>query len=311
LAFEVHEIQWSLRAWKFPSDTLWNWVAVMGDGGAIGMTDEWTEPLTVEQIYDYWDVDWDEAMALADLSLHPRPKDSIFDTLSTLGVEDRSVVLDIGGRDAADGLAMAERFGCRVIVVDPAQENLDDGKRAIASHDQGELVEIHRGTINQIPVDDDTVDVVFSRDMMTHVEDLDGALVECRRALTSSGSMLVHQVFGTPLLESAEKVRICADPATVPERLSIEVFEDSVRRAGFAIQALDPIGSEWLESFLEREDGEKRLLRAARMQRARDDIVAKVGVAPFRVLQANNLWTIYRMIGKLEERLYSLTLDGT
>jgi ubiquinone/menaquinone biosynthesis C-methylase UbiE len=283
----------------------------MGDGGAIGMTDEWTAPLTVEQMYDYWDVDWDDAMALTDQSLHPRPKDSILDTLATLGVGDRSAVLDIGGRDATDGLAMAERFGCRVVVVDPAQEILDDGQRAIASHDHGELVEIHRGTINQIPVEDDSVDVVFSRDMMTHVEDLDGALNECRRVLVDAGSMLVHQVFGTPLLEPAEKARICADLATVPERLSIEAFEGSVRRAGFTIQTIDSIGSEWLESFLEREDGEKRLLRAARMQRAKNDIVAKVGVAPFRVMQANNLWTIYRMIGKLEERLYTLTLDAT
>lgn len=275
------------------------------------MTDEWTTPLTVEQMYDYWDLDWDEAMALTDMSLHPRPKDSIFDTLSTLGVGDESSVLDIGGRDATDGLAIAERFGCRVIVVDPVQENVDDGERAIASHDHGALVDIHRGKINQIPVDDDTVDVVFSRDMMTHVEDLDGALIECRRVLVDTGSMLIHQVFETPLLEPAEKARICADLATVAERLSIDAFEVSVRRAGFTIQTIDPIGSEWLESFLEREDGEKRLLRAARMRRNKHDIVARIGVAPYRVMQANNLWTIYRMIGKLEERLYTLTLAAT
>ena len=274
------------------------------------MTDEWTRPLTVEQMYGDWDVDWDEATALTDRSLDPRPKSSVYDTLSTFGLGDGDVVLDVGGRDATDGLAIAERFGCRVIVVDPVQANLDDGLRAIASHDHGDLVEVHRGTINQIPVDDDTVDVVFSRDMLTHVPDLDGALMECRRVLTPSGSMLIHQVFGTPLLEPIEKERICADLATVPERLSLEVFEDSVRRAGFTIRAMDRIGSEWLESFLEREDGEKRLLRAARMQRNKDDIVAEVGVAPFRVMQANNLWTIYRMIGKLEERVYSLTLDG-
>jgi ubiquinone/menaquinone biosynthesis C-methylase UbiE len=262
-------------------------------------------------MYDYWDVDWDEAVALTDQSLHPRPKDSIFDTLSTLGVGDESLVLDIGGRDATDGLAMAERFRCRVIVVDPVQENLDYGRRAIASNDHGGLVEIHRGTINQIPVDDDVVDVVFSRDMMTHVEDLDGALIECRRVLVSAGSVLIHQVFGTPLLEPDEKARICADLATVPERLSIEAFENSVRRVDFTIQAIDPIGSEWLESLLETEDGEKRLLRAARMRRNKHDIVAKVGVVPYRVMRANNLWTIYRMIGKLEERIYTLTLDAT
>ncbi|MDH3426344.1 MAG: methyltransferase domain-containing protein [Acidimicrobiia bacterium] len=275
------------------------------------MADEWTAPLTVEQMYGYWDVEWDEAMALTDRSLGPRPSTSIYDTLSTFGVSDGDVVLDIGGRDAGRGLVIAERFGCRVIVVDPVQANLDEGLRAVAGHDHGDLVEIHQGTINQIPVGDNIVDVVFSIDMLTHVEDLDGALIECRRVLTPSGSVLIYQVFETPLLEPAEKARICADLATVPDRLSVDGFEDSVHRAGFTIQAIDRIGPEFLESLLEREDGEKRLLRAARMQRANDDIVAKVGVAPFRVMRANNLWTIYRMIGKLEERVYSLTLEGT
>jgi SAM-dependent methyltransferase len=274
------------------------------------MTNEWTTPLTVEQMYGHWDVEWDEAMALTDRSLDPRPRTSIYDTLATLGLDAESVVLDIGGRDATDGLAIAERFGCRVIVVDPVQLNIDDGKSAIAGHAHGDRVQIHLGSINQIPVEDATVDVVFSRDMLTHIEDLDGALAECRRVLTSAGSMLIHQVFETPLLEPAEKARICADLATVPERLSVGTFEDSVHRAGFRFLAIDRIGSEWLESLLEREDGEKRLLSAARMQRAKDDIVAEVGVAPFRVMQANNLWTIYRMIGKLEERVYTLTLSG-
>lgn len=261
-------------------------------------------------MYDYWDVDWDEAMSLADRSLDPRPKASMFDTLSTLGLDSEDVVLDIGGREAADGLAIAGRFGCRAIVVDPAQENLDRGSEAIASHEHGNRVEIHRGWINDIPLDDDTIDIVFSRDMLTHVEDLDGALAECRRVLTRSGSMLIHQTFGTPLLEPGEKARLCADLATVPERLSVDIFEEAVGRAGFTIQSMDPVGSEWLESLLEREDGEKRLLQAARMRRAKDEMVSIVGVAPFRVMQANNLWTIYRMIGKLEERVYSLTLPG-
>ena len=277
----------------------------------MGMTDEWTTPLTVEQMYGDWDVEWDDAMALTDRSLNPRSKTSMYDTLATLGIDAGSVVLDIGGRDGAAGLEIAERFGCRVVVVDPVQLNIDDALSAVAGHGSGDLVDVHRGKINQMPLDAGTVDVVFSRDMLGHVEDLDGALTECRRVLTTSGAMLIHEVFGTPLLEPAEKARICADLASVPDRLSVEIFEDSVREAGFAIQEIDRVGSEWLETLLEQEDGEKRLLRAARMQRAKDDIVAEVGVIPFRVMQANNLWTIYRMIGKLEERVYTLTLEVT
>ena len=275
------------------------------------MNDEWTTPLTVEQMYGDWDVEWDEATALTDQSLNPRPKTSMFDTLATLGIGAENVVLDIGGRDATDGLAIAARFGCRVIVVDPVQLNIDDGKKAVASHDQGDLVDVRLGTINQIPIDDDTVDVVFSRDMLTHIEDLDGALAECRRVLTASRFNPRPSDFRDAIARARRKgahlcgPRNCARPALRRNLRGIGT------RSGFAIQAVDRIGSEWLESFLEREDGEKRLLRAARMRRAKDDIVAKVGVTPFRVMEANNLWTIYRMIGKLEERLYTLTLDAS
>lgn len=275
------------------------------------MTDEWTTPLTVEQMYGDWDVEWDDAMALTDRSLNPRPKTSIYDNLATLGLDAGSVVLDIGGRDGTTGLEIAERFGCRVIVVDPVQLNIDDGLSAIASHEHGHLVEIHLGAINEIPLEDGSVDIVFSRDMLAHVEDLDGAFVECRRVLRTPGSMLIHEVFETPLLEPAEKARLCADLAMVPERLSVEDFEGAIRNAGFTVLDIDRIASEWLESLLEREDGEKRLLIAARMQRAKDDIVAEVGVIPFRVMEANNLWTIYRMIGKLEERVYTVTVPAT
>ena len=234
----------------------------------MGMTDEWTTPLTVEQMYGDWDVEWDDAMALTDRSLNPRPKTSIYDNLATLGLGAGSVVLDIGGRDGTTGLQIAERFGCRVVVVDPVQLNIDDGLSAVASHEHGHLVEIHLGAINQIPLEDDSVDIVFSRDMLAHVEDLDGALSECRRVLTTSGSMLIHEVFETSLLEPAEKARLCADLAMVPDRLSVEGFEGAIRNAGFTILEIDRIASEWLESLLEGEDGEKRLLIAARMQRA-------------------------------------------
>ncbi|MCJ7781760.1 MAG: hypothetical protein MUQ27_13150 [Acidimicrobiia bacterium] len=66
------------------------------------MTVEWTTPLTVEQMCGEWDVEWNEAMALTDRSLDPRPKTSICDTLSTLGprrwkLEERVYTLTLDG----------------------------------------------------------------------------------------------------------------------------------------------------------------------------------------------------------------------
>lgn len=268
------------------------------------MGDDFTTPLTVEEMYGDWGIEWEEAVAMTDHSLDPRPRTSIYDTFGTLGVGEASYVLDIGGRDAAQALDLAERFGCRVLSVDPVQANLDLGTEGIANHEWGHLVENKLGTINDIPAPDDTFDAIFSRDMMGHVEDLEGALTECRRVLKAGGAIVIHDVFATSLLEPRESARLSADLAQAPGRLDAELFEQTVERAGLTIDVIDRVASEWLENLLEGEDGEKRLLRAARLNRDRDRLVEAMGVLPYRVVRANNLWTIYRMIGKLEDRVY-------
>ncbi len=268
------------------------------------MTDDLTTPLTVEQMYGDWDIEWEDAVAMTDRSLDPRPRTSIYDTFGALGVGERGYVLDIGGRDAAQALDLAQRFGCRVLSVDPVPANIDFGTADIAGHEYGHLVENKLGTIHDIPAPDDTFDAIFARDMMGHVEDLAAALAECRRVLKPGSAMVIHDVFATPLLEPQESARLCADLAQVPERLDGELFERIVGAAGFTIDVTDRVASEWLESLLEGEDGEKRLLRAARLHREKDRFLAEMGVVPFRVVQSNNLWTIYRMIGKLEDRVY-------
>jgi hypothetical protein len=89
--------------------------------------------------------------------------------------------------------------------------------------------------------------------MLNHVEDLDLALGECRRVVKNGGAMVVYQTFATPLLEPEEAKRIYADLAIVPERMSIDDFEQRVDAAGFTVEVLDIVGSQWRESW--EEDG--------------------------------------------------------
>ena len=133
------------------------------------MADDFSTPLTVEQVYGDWGIEWEDAVALTDRSLGPRPRTSMYDTFGTLGLTERGYVLDIGGRDAAQALDLAERFGCRVLSVDPVQANVDSAAERIAGHEFGHLVETGLGSITDIPAPDDTFDAVFSRDMMGHV----------------------------------------------------------------------------------------------------------------------------------------------
>lgn len=262
-------------------------------------------------MYGDWETEWDDAEAMADVSLDPRPRTSIYDTFGDLGVGTGADVLDIGGRDAAQALDLAERFQCRVLSVDPVQANIDFGTEDIAAHEFGHLVKNQLGTINEIPAADDTFDAIFARDMLGHVEDLEGALSECHRVLKPGGAMVIHDVFATPLLEPKEAARLSADLAQVPERLDADLFARTVHGTGFSVEVTDRVASEWLEHVIEAEDREKRLLWAARLHRDRDRFVEQMGVIPYRVLLGNTLWTIYRMIGKLEDRVYVIRATRT
>lgn len=265
---------------------------------------KWSEPVTVEQMYGDWD--WEAAVAAVDRSLDPRPSSSIFDTLETLGLGSDDRVLDIGGRDGRHGLIMAERFGCKVVAVDPSPANVQNGEAALAEHEFGHLVELVLGSIEQIPADEGAFTFVFSRDMFAHVEDADVALSECARVLVPNGVMVLHQVFATDLLEPIEAAQVFGHTAAVPARFSAKGFEQAAVSAGFDIEDVEVLGSEWYEASQEAGTAPNYLLQVSRLRRAQDALIAEIGEVPYRAVYGNALWSINQMLGKLESRIYVL-----
>lgn len=279
------------------------WIPALGR--VPGMTHhKWSKPMTVDEMYGNWD--YEAAVALLERSLDPRPGKSIFDTVESLGIGPDDAVLDIGGRDGRHGLLMAERFGCRVVSVDPATANVENGRHNVADHEYGHLVDIRQGSMEQIPCSDGEFALVFSRDMLAHVADLKQGLAECHRVLKPNGAMVIHNVFSTDLMEPREAARLYADLAIVPDRVSVADFESSVGPTGFAVESLEVIGSEWYEASQEAGTAPNYALQLSRLRRAKDDLLAELGEFPYRTMYGNALWSIYMLIGKLEARLYVL-----
>lgn len=266
--------------------------------------DRWSKPVTVDEMYGDWD--WDAAVAVVDRSLDPRPSSSIIDMFGALGPGPSDVVLDIGGRDARHGLEMAERFGCKVISVDPAKANIADGKVAVSEHECGHLVEAVHGFIEEIPADDGAFDFAFCRDMFAHVVDANRALAECVRVLAPNGLMLFHQVFATNLLEPIEADQVFGHTAAVPERFSVGGFEEAVEAAGFRIEKVEVLGSEWSEASQEAGTAPNYLLQVSRLRRNKGALLEEIGEVAYRVVYGNALWSINQMLGKLESRVYTL-----
>ena len=271
------------------------------------MTEAWSKPITVEEMYGDWD--YDAAVEMLDRSLSPRPGTMIFDVVGSLGIDHRDVVLDIGGREGQHALAMAERFGCHAVSVDPVPANLSRGQHFVDDHEHGRLGELRLGSIEKIPMEDASVQLVFARDMLGHVGDLGLAFGECRRVLSPGRFMVVFEVFATPLLYPEEEAQLCADTAGVSERLSVEMFESTVSASGFSVESLEVLGSEFVEASQEAGTAPNHLLHVSRLRRAKDSLIEAMGEMQYRVMYGNALWSIYRMIGKLESRIYVLRSD--
>lgn len=266
------------------------------------------QALTVEEMYGDWD--YEAAEALLERSLEPRRSLMIFDTVASLGTGSGDHTLDIGGRNGFHALIMAERFGCRVTVVDPAPANIADGEAAIVDHEYGHLVDMKLGVIENIPARDDAFDLVFSRDMMSHVPDLEAGFTECARVLRPGGAMVIHANFNTDLMEPQESELLHGTTASVAMNADPQFFESAFGQAGLTVAGLQVIGSEWYEANQEAGHSPNYALQVSKLRRGRDRYVEELGDVAYRSMLGNALWGTYLLIGKLEARLYVLRSPG-
>ena len=107
-------------------------------------------------------------------------------------------------------------------------------------------------------------------------------------------------------LRHIQAERLYADLAVVPERMSAAGFEEAVDRAGFEIDNLDVIGSEWYEASQEAGTAPNYAMQVSRLRRAKSEMLEELGEFAYRSMYSNALWGICMLTGKLETRLYIL-----
>lgn len=164
------------------------------------------------------------------------------------------------------------------------------------------------GTAENLPLPSGSTDLVWSRDVLSLVEDLDGAYREFRRVLKPGGRALIYQMFTTSLLEPAEAafllpVMSCSAWAMRPDNT-----EAAIAAAGLCIDRCVVLGSEWGEYYHEHAPARSRhLLHAARLLRNPERYIARFGKQNYDIKLGDCLWHVYRMLGKLSSRIYLLS----
>ncbi len=238
-----------------------------------------------------------------DESLRPRGPAMLYDLVGGLGLPPGATVLDVGCGDGRHAVRLADQIGFAVLGLDP----VPGPKRPIPGGRLGFAL----GTAERLPIRDGCVDLVWCRDVLVHVADLDSVYAEFRRVLREGGRALVYQMFGTGRLEPREAGWLSGVAGMVASSTDPDRTERAIADAGLGVDARLEIGPEWGE-YAQENGGEpgRRLLHAARLLRDPQRYASWYGQAAYDIMLSDCLWHVYRMIGKLSARVYLLSAAG-
>jgi len=142
-------------------------------------------------------------------------------------------VLDLGSGGGIDVLLSARRVGetGRAIGVDMTDEMLELARRNAA--DAGATnVEFRKGTIERLPVDDASVDVVISNCVINLASDKAAVFAEIARVLKPGGRMGVSDIVADDVLTPAQRAERGSYVGCIAGALSFREFRAGLREVG-------------------------------------------------------------------------------
>jgi SAM-dependent methyltransferase len=267
----------------------------------------------LEQSYDAFPRVEEAFHAALDESLAPRGPEVLYDLVQDFELAPGSLAVDVGCGEGSHSFRLAERFGLRVVGLDPVPRHIELATTELAAvtarePELGRRVRFEPGAAEALPFEDGAVDLVWCRDVLVHVADLDRAYGEFQRVVRPGGRGLVYQMFGTERLEPREAEWFWRVMGVVPASADPAGTEAAISKAGLRIDDCIRIGSDWGECA-EEQTGKAsgRLLYAARLLRDPARYIAQFGSSAYEIMLGDCLWHVYGMIGKLERRAYVLS----
>src|SRR5437016_5842652 len=154
--------------------------------------------------------------------------------LAVAALSEGEVVLDLGSGGGIDVILSARRVGStgKAYGVDMTDEMLELARRNAA--DAGvENVEFLKGHIEDVPLPDDSVDVVISNCVINLTTDKGAVLSEMFRVLRQGGRIGVSDVVAEDRLSRADREARGSYVGCIAGALSKAEYEQGLARAGF------------------------------------------------------------------------------
>jgi SAM-dependent methyltransferase len=258
---------------------------------------------TVQELYELWAAEESELQDELARSLEPRGRDWLFDVFASLQPREGQVLLDVGARDARHAIRLVQEHGLRAVAVDPVSLHVELAREAVAA--AGVDIEVVEAAIEALPLDDESVDWIWCRDVLGHVDARRG-LGECARVLRPGGRMIAYVTLATERLEPREAAELVDATALSPKGLDANEVEEAADAAGLSLVSVERLGSEWRERMI--EDGEwdagADALELARLRRREAELAERYGAASVAAATGGRLWGLYQLLGKLCPTVY-------
>lgn len=141
-------------------------------------------------------------------------------------------VVDLGAGYGGAARALASRFGCSVTCVNISDVQNRRNRELNDEHGLADLVRVEHGSFEDVPVADDSVDVVWSQDSFLHAGDRGRVLDEVARILVGGGRV----VFTDPMQAEGvepELIRPILDRLHLDSLGSPSFYHRELARRGF------------------------------------------------------------------------------
>jgi SAM-dependent methyltransferase len=150
------------------------------------------------------------------------------------GLKEGEVVLDLGSGGGVDVFIAAKQVGPKgkAIGVDMTDEMLEISRKS-ASEMGFENVEFRKGDIEDLPVEDESVDVIISNCVINLAPDKDKVFREAYRVLKPGGRITVSDIVTNGPLPENIKNNIDMWASCISGAIEKDIYLEKLRNAGF------------------------------------------------------------------------------
>lgn len=216
-----------------------------------------THPISEAQILDKLAADGISLEGLTEDTLQNYDQDhyggiEANDRLAALaGMAAGAHVLDICCGLGGPARYYAHKFGCRVTGVDLTQTRIDGAARLTVLTGQSDTVGFVCANALDLPFDDASFDIGVSQEAFCHIPDGPRLLSECARVLKPGGRLAFTDVLSTDLTSQATLERLQRE-MTFCELTGAAEYAERIGRAGFRVDHVDDLGSQWQDILTHR-----------------------------------------------------------